>query len=286
LHLTNPSEVVIDKTSPQYDKMHQCRWLLNSIRNVCRAVWNIGKMCIVDEMMVRYKGKYCPARQYMPKKPIKWGLKLWYLACAASKFIYNFDVYCGKSARSEVVLEQSGSRPEAPLAEGVVLKMVDGMENKGHVVVMDNYFTSVGLLKKLLERGIYGTGMVRNNHVGLPSKLSNTKEFDKNIQETLDWCMHESQQMSCIVWKDKKSVLLLSTHAKPIVSEGEETPTVPRRNGEDRPLIDTFPVHLEYTNNMCGVDVANHVRSNYSCQVRTHTVCSFSYWILLQPTSM
>jgi hypothetical protein len=33
-------------------------------------------MCTVDDMMVRYKGKYCPARQYMPKKPIKWGLKL------------------------------------------------------------------------------------------------------------------------------------------------------------------------------------------------------------------
>jgi hypothetical protein len=27
-------------------------------------------MCTVDEMMVRYKGKYCPARQYMPKKPL------------------------------------------------------------------------------------------------------------------------------------------------------------------------------------------------------------------------
>jgi hypothetical protein len=31
LHLTNLSECVTDKTSPQYDKMHQCRWLLNVI---------------------------------------------------------------------------------------------------------------------------------------------------------------------------------------------------------------------------------------------------------------
>jgi hypothetical protein len=31
LHLTNPSEYVTDKSSPLYDKMHQCRWLLNVI---------------------------------------------------------------------------------------------------------------------------------------------------------------------------------------------------------------------------------------------------------------
>jgi hypothetical protein len=108
LHLTNPSEFVTDKSSPLYDQMHQCRWLLNVIRDACRALWNVGKMCTVDEMMVRYKGKYCPARQYMPKKPIKWGLKLWCLACAASKFIYNFDVYCGKSSTAMEVPEASG----------------------------------------------------------------------------------------------------------------------------------------------------------------------------------
>ena len=76
LHLTNPSEYNSDKTSPGYDKMHQCHWLLNTIWDICRAVWNVGKMCTMDEMMVRYKGKYCLARQYMPKKLIKWGLKL------------------------------------------------------------------------------------------------------------------------------------------------------------------------------------------------------------------
>jgi hypothetical protein len=270
LHLNNPNEFVTDKTSPLYDKMHQCRWLLNVIRDACRALWNVGKMCTVDEMMVRYKRKYCPARQYMPKKTIKWGLKLWCLACAASKFIYNFDVYCGKSSRTVDVPEPSGQGNEGNLAEAVVLKMVDGTENKGHVVFMDNYFIGVGLFKKLLDRGIYATGTVRNNCIGLPLQLSDTKEFNKNIQGTMDWRMHDSRKHSCVVWKDKKSVLLLSTHAKPIVLEGEETPTVPCRNGEYQPDIKTSPIHLEYTNNMRGVDVADHVQSNYSCQVRTH----------------
>jgi hypothetical protein len=37
-------------------------------------------------------------------------------------------------------------------------------------------------------------------------------------------------------------------------------------NGDkDQPMINTFPIHLEYTNNMLKVDVMDHVRSNYSC---------------------
>jgi hypothetical protein len=88
------------------------------------------------------------------------------------------------------------------------------------------------------------------------------------------------------VWKDKKPVLLLSTHAKPIVSEGEEIPRVPRRNGEDRPMMKTSPVHLEYTNNMRGVDIADHIRSNYSCQVRTHKWWHCVIFFLLDLTSI
>jgi hypothetical protein len=33
--------------------------------------WSLGKFITIDEMMVRYKGSYCPIRQYMPKKPEK-----------------------------------------------------------------------------------------------------------------------------------------------------------------------------------------------------------------------
>jgi hypothetical protein len=132
-------------------------------------------------MMVRYKRKYCPARQYMPKKPIKWGLKLWCLACATSKFIYNFDVYCRKNTPTVPPSNQFGLRTYTNIAKGVVLKMVDGMENKRHIVVIDNYFISVDLFTKLLDRGTYTIGIVRNNCIGLLLELANIKEFDKNV---------------------------------------------------------------------------------------------------------
>jgi hypothetical protein len=76
---------------------------------------------------------------------------------------------------------QFGLRTYTNIAKGVVLKMVDGMENKRHIVVIDNYFISVDLFTKLLDRGTYTIGIVRNNCIGLLLELANIKEFDKNV---------------------------------------------------------------------------------------------------------
>jgi hypothetical protein len=35
----------------------------------CKKVWKLGKMCTIDEMMISYKGTYCPLCEHMPQKP-------------------------------------------------------------------------------------------------------------------------------------------------------------------------------------------------------------------------
>jgi hypothetical protein len=62
LHITNPNSYVATRGEPGYDKMGQVRWLVNDIRRVCMQEWNLGKYVTVDEMLIRYKGSYCPAR--------------------------------------------------------------------------------------------------------------------------------------------------------------------------------------------------------------------------------
>ena len=51
--------------------MGQVRWLINVIWEKYMKAWNVGKFATVDEMMIRYKGTYCPARQYMPQNYYK-----------------------------------------------------------------------------------------------------------------------------------------------------------------------------------------------------------------------
>ena len=61
-HITNPTAYVREKGLPDYDKLRQTRWLVDSIRESCKRVWQLGKMCTIDEMMICYKGTYCPLR--------------------------------------------------------------------------------------------------------------------------------------------------------------------------------------------------------------------------------
>jgi hypothetical protein len=52
------------------------------------------------------------------------------------------------------------------------------LDGKGHVVVMDNYFSIVGLFTEMASRGIYASGTMRSNRVGLSKDLKNTKSFN------------------------------------------------------------------------------------------------------------
>jgi hypothetical protein len=144
LHITNPNSYVATRGEPGYDKMGKVRWLVDDIRRACMREWNLEKYVTVDEMMIRYKGSYCPTRQYMLNKLEKWGMKVWCLADSKSKFVYNFEIYCDKNAN-----KPKGQAPacvgEGNMARNLVLGLMEGLKGKGHVLVTNNYFSSIGL---------------------------------------------------------------------------------------------------------------------------------------------
>ena len=78
------------------------------------------------------------------------------------------------------------------------------------------FFSSIGLFKEFLSNGIYAMGTVRPNWVGLPSELADTKSFKNHPHGHTLWRMNDSQIVSCVMWKDKKPLLLISTNACPI----------------------------------------------------------------------
>lgn len=153
-------------------------------------------MVTVDELMVGYKGKYCPIQQYLPKKPTKWGVKIWCLADASTKYVYTWDVYMGSDLKGMVHTSSPG---KAKASYEVVMKLLDRLHNRGHVILTDNFFTSVKLLVDMAQKGTFETGMVRSDRIGLPSLLANTKLWSKEVQGTIGWRMHSTKKISCVV---------------------------------------------------------------------------------------
>ena len=135
--------------------------------------WSLGKFVTIDEMMVQYKGSYCPIQQYMPKKPKKWGIKFWMLVDSVSKFIYYFDIYCGKNLEAEVGIPKPSV--QASVDYEVVMNLLRGLKCKGHCIVIDNFFCSIPLFRDLAAKEIYATSTIRSNCIGLPLHLKNTR---------------------------------------------------------------------------------------------------------------
>ena len=100
----------------------------------------------VDEELVTFRGR-CPFKQYIPSKPGRYGLKFWILSDSKSSYVYNMETYIGK-------IPNAGR--EFTLGEKVVLDLLEGIDAAGCNVTCDNFFTSLLLARKLLEKMLLG----------------------------------------------------------------------------------------------------------------------------------
>lgn len=137
---------------------------------------------MANEMMMSYKGKYCPTRQYMPAKPVKWSLKLWCLTDSRSSYMWTFDAYCGAPQVDEG--EATSKKRDAKQGMNAVKKLVRGLDGRGHTCLMDNSLTSIELFREMEQRGLYVMGNVQNNRIGYSKLGSNESIWKNNIKST------------------------------------------------------------------------------------------------------
>lgn len=76
-------------------------------------------------------------KQYLPKKPQKWGFKLW-ARCSLTGFLHVFDIYQGKNAAIEDERSVSG----CGLGRNVVLKLCSNLlAERNFKIFADNFFS-------------------------------------------------------------------------------------------------------------------------------------------------
>ena len=64
----------------------------------------------------------------------------------------------------------------------VVFQMVEGLRDVRHLLMMDNFFLSLGLFFDLLSMEIYATRIVSSNRMELLLDLKDTKSFKNEPQ--------------------------------------------------------------------------------------------------------
>jgi hypothetical protein len=240
----NDNSVIPKRGDVNFDKLYKVRPFLNLILKNSQALYNPNRVVAIDESMIKFKGRNA-AKQYMPKKPIKRGYKVWALADKHG-YLWNFDVYTGKS----------GDLAETNLGARVVKNLSAPLKNKNYFLYFDNYFTSYPLMTYLKLNGINACGTVNITRKYLP-KLKEDKLLK---QGEYDWRVDQFST-SIVKWKDKRSVTLLSNFHNPV-----DTDNVPRRAKDGTiSMIPCPKVLKDYNQNMNCVDKLD--QNKKSCQI-------------------
>ena len=153
-HAFNP--LARDKNSK--DRLMMVRPLMEFIHRRCFEVYQPDKNLSVDEGLLPYKGNL-NIKCYNPKKPVKYGIKLYMLCEAISGYVLNLFVYVGDPRK----------------IPDTVNDLVKNYHNFGYLIFMDNLYNFASLSWDLFRKGFHTTGTLRLRHIGAPTVLRNQK---------------------------------------------------------------------------------------------------------------
>ena len=200
LHFTDNQEEVRDKNSPDYDKLFKIRKLIDLLLPRLSEVYNPERNLAIDETLVKFKGKIY-FRQFIPIKPGRFGIKCFTLAESSSGYVLVSKIYTGK--------EQGVQQKD--LGRRVVMDLMEKFLDKGYVLFMDNYYSSVPLFQELSSRGTLACGTVRSNRKGLPKDITNPGSREVKGLNRGESLYRQKGAITCVGWKDRKMVYMLST---------------------------------------------------------------------------
>ncbi|MBN3292581.1 PGBD4 protein, partial [Polypterus senegalus] len=208
----------------------------------CISSYNPGQHITVDEQLFPTKVR-CPFLQYITNKPDKFGIRFCIAADLETKYMCNATPYLGKDPS-----HPTGER----LSEDVVMNLMEPFLDKGRTVTTGNFFTSLSLANRLLQRNTTLLGAINKVHRELPPPAKDTsglEEFSTLVFRT------DSTLLTVYVPKKKKSVCILSTMHQNV------------EIGDDRKKNPNTVI--DYNNMKCAVDIMDQKVRAYSVRAGT-----------------
>uniref|UniRef100_A0A1Y1LG12 PiggyBac transposable element-derived protein domain-containing protein n=1 Tax=Photinus pyralis TaxID=7054 RepID=A0A1Y1LG12_PHOPY len=186
------------------DKFAKVRPLFNSLNERFLEFCPSEETYCVDEAMIPYYGRH-PTKQFIRGKPIRWGYKFW-VGATRLGYVTWFEPYQGALSEHNV-----NSYKGLGLGPGVVLRFTDVIQKSKPLMTFhlyfDNFFTTLSLLDILSQRGIRGTGTVRENRLGV-CPISSSNNLKKGPRGKFEFAYATSPTSTLFVckWNDNNVV--------------------------------------------------------------------------------
>lgn len=189
----------------------------------------------VDEQLFPFRGR-TKFTQYIPSKPAKYGIKLWWVCDAATYFPLTGQIYTGKINNTRDVNQ----------GERVVKELVEQYKNSGRNVTMDNFFTTISLADTLQSWRLSMVGTMKKNKTCLPPEF---KASSRREELSTEFGFGENKMICSYVPKKNRAVVLLSTtHFDNEISDIKQKPKMILFYNETKGAVDTMDKMLgQYT---------------------------------------
>ena len=140
--------------------------ILGAINRKCLEKYKPHQNTSVDEAMIAFRGRM-GFRQCLPGKPTRYGIQVWMWWDSENGNCNQFDIYTEKSG--------DNNNTGLGLCSRVVVNLTKAIENKNHIINIDNYFIRYDLFKVLSEKKSFARGTARSNRKHFPNDILNSK---------------------------------------------------------------------------------------------------------------
>jgi len=159
------------------------------VENFNSAVIPEESVCI-DESMAPYLGRLS-FRQYISNKRHHYGVKIFKL-CTRDFYTSKYKIYAGK---------------EAIMGDSVSCKVVmEPYLDFGRTLYADNWYNSIDLAEKLLQRKTHLVGTLKSNIKRNPKDIT-----QKKLNRGEIFAKKSDREIMVLKWRDRRDVLMIST---------------------------------------------------------------------------
>lgn len=186
---------------------------------------------VIDEQLLTTRNR-CSFRQYIPSKPGKYGIKIFWAVESGTNYPLAAEVYVGT---------QPNQNRSTGVAHGLVIRLMKDYLYLGANLTVDNFFVSYKLAEDLLQKDTTMVGTVRSNKRELPKLFASASEAKKRPPNTSVFCFSKSVSLASYTSRTGKNVLLMSTaHATENVNEETGKPLMIHDYNAHKGGVDTF----------------------------------------------
>ncbi|XP_029348597.1 piggyBac transposable element-derived protein 4-like, partial [Acyrthosiphon pisum] len=182
-----------NNTATSYNRLYKIQPLIDLLVYKFNAALIPNDSMCIDESMVPFSGRLL-FRQYNASKRHRYGIKIFKL-CTTDFYTSKYKIYSGKEASDNT-----------SVATKVVFELLSDYLDFGRTLYADNWYNSIDLAEKLLDRNTHLVGTLRKNRKRIPKEIVTTK-----LKRGEMIAKQNGLGVTVLKWKDRRDVLMIST---------------------------------------------------------------------------